>query len=126
MCSEMFAKLSAYDLVGQDKALRETQSGTFPSDAEKRPSHPSEEAVDKPHYFGHSWQCMGQHHGGVELAPGPHAAPPATHPMFDPAHRGHELITVVAHKAHSATSAHQHERAPNIRLHLFEVHDRDL
>ena len=126
MCTEMCARLSADALVGQDKAVRETQSGTHLSDAENTPSHPSGGAVKQPHYLGHSWQCMGQYHAGGELAHGPHAAPPATHPMFDPAHKGNELTTEAAQQLHSGTSAHQHERAPIVKLQLFEVHDRDF
>ena len=126
MCTEMCARLSAYALVGQDKAVRATHSGTLLSDAESRPGRPSEEAVDKPHYLVHSWQCMGQNHAGVELAHGPHAAPPATHPMFDPAHRGHELTTEAAQKLDSGISAHQHERVPIPRVQLFQVRDRHL
>ena len=126
MCTEMCARLSADALVGQDKAVRETQSGTLLSDAEIRPGHPSEEDVNKPHYLGHSWQCMGQNHAGVELAHGPHAAPPATHPMFDPAHRGHELTTEAAQKLHSGTSAHRHVRVLIPRLDHEEAHDRHV
>ena len=126
MRTEMCARLSANALVGQDKAVRETQSGTLLSDAENRPSHPSEEAVNKPHYLVHSWQCMNQNHAGVELAHGPHAAPPATHPMFDSAHRSHELTTEAAQKLASGISAHQHDRVPIPRVQLWEVQDRDL
>ena len=75
----------------------------------------SQEAVHVPHQDRHSWKFVRHHHAGVLPAQPSQAAPPAAHPMFHGAHRGHELLAKGTGQGNIGCRLHSQPRVPRTK-----------